>query len=337
MTELQKKFLSSFPGNIEISNAKSVCEISDNENIYFLSWVKSKDKRNDDNDILVKSSFVIDLDIRSYFREKEKIEIEDEEIKDIAKTLSEFLKNAKYWLDKWRYIIFSWNWLHIYYIGEEVENLNPKYYSLWVKKYYELFEEYIDCEYMIPDYACRNLARIMRLPDTINQKNFKRVEILYEQDCNAPMIKSLCEVWKKYESVLHERQKEEAKKKIKEYETSFRMNALTYGEDWTKNKWKLEEKIAKINWIPAYLVSMALLPEFTFHHNQKNFLNEKWEYTWFFYNDKTNTICNWWSHHYAWWDANSCYSPLILVHKFFWHSNWRDTFLFFTNNFKIYG
>ena len=334
MTELQKNFLSSFSGNIEISNSKTVCEINNNENIYFLAWVRNTKKRNNDNDIISKNYFVIDLDIRSWFRDNEWIEISDEEIKSTAETLKNYLKYWKFWISDWRYIVFSGNWLHIYYIWDEIEQLNSKYYSLWVKKFYELFEEFIWSEYIKPDYACRNIARIIRLPWTINQKNWKNVEILYEQDSKLKIMPKICELWKKYDEEIKKRRLEDAKEIIKRNETKLKMNTITYWEDWKKWQKKLEERIAKINSIPAYEISMRLLPEFIFSHNWKNFLNSNWEYTWFFYNDKTNTICNWWSHHYSWGDTNSCYSPLIMVQKFYWYT-WKDTFDFFKTNYKI--
>lgn len=42
-----------------------------------------------------------------------------------------------------------------------------------------MLEAYLNSDYIKPDYACRNIARILRLPGTVNSKNGERCRILH--------------------------------------------------------------------------------------------------------------------------------------------------------------
>ena len=84
--------------------------------------------------------------------------------------------------------------MHLYYVGETLkvpQDITAREYQAAVKLLYETFEKIVDAKYLVPDYACRNIARIMRLPGSVNQKTGKRVEILAERDIYSSIISKL--------------------------------------------------------------------------------------------------------------------------------------------------
>jgi hypothetical protein len=82
-----EKFLSLFNGNFEFNNltqklTKQIAINNKKENIYFVAGVKDNTiKRANDEDILEKNYFVIDVDIREYFNKKDNKIIDDTELK----------------------------------------------------------------------------------------------------------------------------------------------------------------------------------------------------------------------------------------------------------------
>jgi len=53
--------------------------------------------------------------------------------------------------------------LHIYYVGQTISP-EAREYSRGVGYIYKEFEKVVDSPLFKPDYACRNISRIMRLP-----------------------------------------------------------------------------------------------------------------------------------------------------------------------------
>ena len=133
----------------------------------------------------IKNYFFLDFDIRNYFRDKENVEVSDDEIIQIWNDLARFLcDNPKYGFNQWRYIVYTGNWIHLYYVWVDLivgQDVSVKEYAYGVTKIYQAFHDYMGVEYLEPDKACRNIWRVARLPDSINQKNGKRVVILAEQ------------------------------------------------------------------------------------------------------------------------------------------------------------
>lgn len=194
LNQTQKTFLSHFGWNIEISNLKEIVEPNNTENIYFLAWGKEKTKRNTDSDIIEKNYFLMDFDIRNFFREQGD-EITDDEIIEIGNDLGLFLNNhPKYWFNQWRFIVFTGNGLHLYYVWDSLkvpEDITPREYSAGVSRIYEEFANHLKCEYLVPDPMCKNIGRIARLPDTINQKTGKKAFILKEQNETSVLVSRL--------------------------------------------------------------------------------------------------------------------------------------------------
>ena len=161
------------------------------------------------------------------------------------------------------------------------------------------------------DNACKNIARIMRLPWSINQKNWNECKILY---------------WEKKESRLFKLIKNFAEKEQQEKE-EIKQKRQKEIEDQLKKFNKEDNNFyEQINKIPAYKIAELLVP---YKYDwRKNFNNGKWWVCWYYYVSETNTICNWGSRHFNWWDDSSCWNSFSLVKNYKWLSN-KETFLLF--------
>lgn len=299
LTETQKQFLSVFAWDIEISNLKKIIEPNDEENIYFLAWISEKWRRNNDHDIIVKNYFFLDFDIRNFFRDNEKSEISDDDIIEIWEDLARFLnENPKYGFNQWRYIVYTWNWIHLYYVWDTLEvgkDITVREYQAWVKKIYQAFHEWIWSEYLEPDMACRNIGRVARLPWTINQKNWQRVRILAEQNENAILVSKI----KLYGSKQIELENEYQDLLAKKYALLAREEML---------KWKDRKFIEKILEYPveSLLIESWKIDIWNFVNN-KNFVDKRDNSYYGFY--KAND----WNYIVVWW--SSTLSP---------YADWRD-------------
>ena len=304
------------------------------DNIYFLAWVKEwLNKRAWDKDIVSKKYFCIDVDMRN----QTDIEITNDEIKDQWLMMAKFLVEEDKILWQWRHIVYSWNWLHVYYEIEE-KAYDPVIYAAWVEVMFENWDEYWWDEVYFSDKACKNIARILRMPWSVNQKNWAVVEILASQDVKLDV--DIEKLWKNAIKEIEDTKLEEIRKRAEEYEKQVRMEQLiNWDEDnvVVNKKAETEELFRKLDDIPAYIVSEKLHPEFKYFKNNRNFLSDtkKWnQFTAFFYSSKMNWIVNWWSHFYNWGNANSCYSNSVLV-KNELGLDWKQTVKWFKANFKI--
>ena len=296
----------------EIDKYKSIA------NIYFLPWVRPdlEDwKRANDRDIVAKKSFTIDIDLRNQLQTT----ISNMEIVQEGLAFAQLLWEHHKLFWQWSYINFTGNWLHIYYIWKET-TFTPKQYKMWVKYIYKMWDDFWNdmwANEFRSDHACCNIWRILRVPWTINQKNGWTVRILAEQEVESELFNNIklfaCITW--YDEIIEAQilQKQLLKK---QYSTD--------GDDLYH----------KINSIPAYTIAQILLPEFPFDKNWKNFKNKKWWFCWYFYDKNTNSICNWGSRYFAYWDSNSCFAPFQLIQK--WHnfSN-AETFKYFKEHFNL--
>ena len=285
-------------------------------NIYYLNWViDSKDysnwRRAKDEDIELKDIFVLDIDMRNAIQEDGEI-ISNEDIKNEWLQLIKSLESLDEYFNEWHKIIFTWNWLHIIYKWTPTK-FTKEQYSMWVNRIYKQWDKFVWVKYWKCDFACKNIARILRLPWSINQKNWALVEIIAEQKKESRlfnMIKAFAE--KEQEEINIEELKR--KKEIED-------NLKHYGDKWN-------EFYQEINLIPAYQIAQILIPEFPLNRNWKNFNNKKQWLTWYFYNKSTNTIVNGWSRHFNFWWSESCFNNFSLVKHFKGWSD-REVFLFF--------
>jgi hypothetical protein len=74
------------------------------------------------------------------------------------------------------------------------------------------------------------------------------------------------------------------------------------------------------------------LPQFSYN-SKWNFKNWKKWFTWYYYIAETNTICNWWSKHFNWWNEKSCWNNFSIIKNF---KNWdnRQVFDFYKQLLK---
>lgn len=155
---------------IEINNLNSLLKLDDGygkDKIYFCCWFdKSKKWRCNDDDFTHKCYIPIDIDIRLDHYEKTSKVLSETELDDVIKDLLQKLKNKPETSD-YRYAINSGNWLHLYYVWDNIE-IDKTTYAHWVMKYQEFINEVISPYKCDP--AVSNISRIMRMPWSINKR-----------------------------------------------------------------------------------------------------------------------------------------------------------------------
>lgn len=284
-------FLKSFSGNIEISNLKEVKEMNNNENFYFLSWVKHKDKRNWDRDIVEKNYFAIDIDIRTLIAKEWDItpeDIKDSEIISTAETFKDFVKWKEFW--DWRYIVFSWNWLHLYYTGKTMkvpEDITPSEYQDAMMAYHYEFKSIFESPYMIPDPACINIWRVFRLPWSYNQRTKfptlgkTQCKILYSQDIDSKLVDDMPRIGKVIQEKKIELLKRDSERRKKEREVKILSWELNSDNE------KLKEELKNI---PIEDVFDKLWIIQTAWFNGRNWIDPRDRTYFSFWKDKDNFI-----------------------------------------------
>ena len=154
---------------VEINNLNSIVKFNEalwKPNIYFCCWYDKANGRCSDNDFTKKKYIPFDIDIRLNHYERtweimtaEQMDKVIQEILDKVENTSEFS-----W---YSYAVNSWNGLHLYYVWDEIQ-IDRDTYSKWVEYLQWMLNEIIapyEC-----DMAVKNIARIMRLPWTINHR-----------------------------------------------------------------------------------------------------------------------------------------------------------------------
>ena len=285
------------------------------DNIYYLDNVSdtvdyNNWKRAKDDDIEKKDFFVIDLDLRKQAKDLLDEDLSNEDIIDYATFLSRWIEDDEFFKE-WDKIVFSGNWLHIYYKGN-ADTFSKEEYASWVARIYRRWDEIVWSNIYKADAACKNIARILRLPWSINQKNWAEVFVVLEQNTMSRLFNSIKLLAKK------EQQEQQQEKAKKEKEIAERLSK--YWQDWNNF-------YDEINKIEAYTIAQVLLPEFPYDW-KKNFKNKKWWLTWYFYNSETNTICNGGSQYFSWGWSESCFNNFSIIKN--WYSfDDAQTFNFF--------
>lgn len=184
-----KDFLQDLAGNwgIEVNNLTTSIPLEQaigKKNIYFVCGFDSKKNRVSDDDFTKKKYIFIDIDIRKSVYDKEKRVITDDELREIVVDIGNILDDK--WLSDYSYSVFSGNGLHLYYVGDEIET-NKKEYSDAVKYFHTLINFHIGKLGLECDQACSNIARISRLPGTINTRvkiqNWVQIRDMWEIEC----------------------------------------------------------------------------------------------------------------------------------------------------------
>ena len=297
--------------------------LSRQEDIYFLAWVdkSNKWKTNKDKDIIEKNYFVIDLDIRENYKE----EITNDDIKWYANILEILLIESELFSER-SYIIYTWNWLHIYYIWDFID-VDIDLYSLWVWKIYKDFDDYLQHDnIMKPDQACKNIWRILRLPWTKNYKmktkynlEPEEVIILKQQEKHSKLVWMINKFWEE----IKENQKQE--KSIIKHKVESNLFKNKLNKDWVN----VYEEICKIK------LNDIICADFWFEQRTDNryFYWDKKEPEWLVYHDDNNTVFHWWCSKWTWWEVWKTYNTFSYI-KARQRLNDKDTFVWFKDRYS---
>lgn len=169
--------------------------------------------------------------------------------------------------------------MHVYYMGRS-RPFDKNVYAHGVNKIYKMMDEYFNSEYVKPDYACKNIARVMRLPGTINSKNGERCRILYAQPQNSTLFESV-EYYADFEIREEEEQREISRQEFEKRNALYKMQ--------NGNQENFYEKINRD--FPASFLAEEFIG-FKLASNGRNFINEHGGYTGYYYDKKNNLIMN---------------------------------------------
>lgn len=170
-------------GGVEINvNANRIVKFNDawgKSQIYFCAGIpKGLGRRCADGDFFTKKYIPVDIDIRKdYFDRTWKV-LSHEEMMDIINDLLHKI-NATSEFSDYAYAVCSGNGLHLYYVGEDTAFPEPSCYANGVEYLQGMLNDVI-APYVC-DPAVKNLARIMRLPGTVNpRKKFRGKDVLWD-------------------------------------------------------------------------------------------------------------------------------------------------------------
>lgn len=144
---------------------------------YFLAWVKKwLMSRASDDDVISKKYMYIDIDIRKeHFKNTcdetgmNWVVLTQEEVEEKSKLI--FIELQLNWFDDIGACVYTWNWCHIYFIGDEIE-VDKNTYRLWVEYIISMVNGIIEKYWYSCDDAVKNIARLSRLPWTLNPRKF---------------------------------------------------------------------------------------------------------------------------------------------------------------------
>ena len=323
-------------GSVVVSEENAL--LSKHNNIYFLAWVR-KDliygpkNRAKDIDIIEKNYVVIDIDARNNLKALNWSDCTDDDIIALWGMLERNLGDLNEFLWDYSFIVYSWNWIHVYYIGEFIA-ISPDDYYYALQRIMKKWDSIWGDDLYKCDKACKNIARIIRLPWSYNQKNKKQVMIISQKESSWKLVWSLLILAQAEKEEQRIKEEEKVKNHIEEYEKQRKMDRVIYWDKADIDSEKISNVFEIINNIPAYLVAQKLVPEFWLSKNGKNFNNKKDGFTGYYYIEELNSICNWWSRYFNWWDESSSWWSSNLV-KHWFDCSWWDVILWFKNNFNI--
>ena len=200
------------------------------------------------------------------------------------------------------YIVFSGNWLHIYFVGEDM-SYTPSVYSVAVKYLmgeFEALTAWTDIEEFELDRACKNLSRLARMPGTmnLNSKKYwlepKECYILYSQEAVFPLF-----TW--FKSIYDEVEKT-SKEEDQLYLSKYATKQKRFEGD------TLYEQIEQIDIAPIVMEHLGI----QLQRDNKNFKSKTdGSNVWMFINRENNTLINMWTP-YLNWDLQA-YNPFTFV------------------------
>lgn len=277
---------------VEINNLNITMSYSQalgQKNIYFVCglWSKQKDRCSDD-DIKTKKYFVVDIDMRLDYYKSTKTVLSQEEMLEVARWIRNILDEN--WFGDYCAINDSWNGIHLFFSWTE-RSFDKNIYSDWVSYIYNMINKLIKDYWFVCDPVCSNLARIIRMPWTINpRKKEKKDEILWDlwdYECNIidfiPRDSIHFEKIEEYAELYR-------KDKIQEKETRVEIKKII------KEHHKPSNLRAEINEIPAWDVACAVWwVEVDEKWLESTALSEGHKNMWAYWYKPDNIIVNVWS------------------------------------------
>ncbi len=226
---------------VEINDLKNVITFREwywKKNIYFCAGLKEKkSKRCDDKDIWKKSYFFVDIDIRMSWYQQFWEVIDQEKLNSICLDIVFALWDNN--LGDFTAMVYSGNGLHLYYTGTPRE-FDPQTYAKGVEYFYWLVDEIIKPLWVETDHACKNIARITRLPWSINprkkEQKGEKIWDLWDIECSIWLYEPKISIhFEKLEEYAKEQEKleEQDKNQFTEMKRKIR---LTYKE--SEDIWK---------------------------------------------------------------------------------------------------
>lgn len=138
---------------------------------------KSLQARCKNSDIKQKKYIYIDIDIRKdhfikYWKLLTQEALNDEITKVVAKITSA-------WYNDYCGLVLTGNWVHIYFAGTE-RHFDPKVYSDWVSYIIKELDKVIAEFWYTCDSACKNIARLSRMPWSLNMRKKESKECTFD-------------------------------------------------------------------------------------------------------------------------------------------------------------
>lgn len=298
--ELIKKFFKDIQspfGTIQYWTVNTLCEslkdaFATKSDTYFL-WAVNPEKtsRASDDDIVSKNYFALDFDIRTNINNLLWRVIDDWEL-DSYYSLIAYVLEQHPLFSEFAYAINSGNWFHFYYIWDHIQcskEIWAEALNQYFKEVNELFRKEDDelFQWIFCDTAIKNMARIMRIPWTINYSRKKKFSldekpsyIVFEREIKSELLKNIPKIWI------------EAIENKKTADIEFKWNVEIKQEKNIVSDVNVYEMICQKDIIPFIEKHTGL----KIKADQKNFTSTKdWSNVGFFVKD--NTLYNVWSPH----------------------------------------
>lgn len=323
------KFLAN-DGFVEINNLDHVLSYKDaigQENMYFCAWLREKPtKRCWDDDIGKKNYFVVDFDIRAeHYKRTKEILSQEWLVEEANKIVNKLSENG---LQDFSAMVYSGNGMHLYYCWTP-RVFDKTVYSNGVESIFDQIDILVKDLWHKTDHACKNLARLIKLPWTLNPRRKKTKDMerdLWPIEATLeyfdPKISLHFEMIEEFAEVYSKEKEEEkqAQKQIKEI---------------VKKEYKKTDDIRKqINEIPARQIAEDIwgvvmcdkgLDNVALREEKKNM----WAYRYKPYNIIVNTGSSMIK------TNKSCFTPYELVYYEHTNQDKKATLEYFKDKYNI--
>ena len=315
---------------VEINNFHSVVHFKDvlwTPDIYFCcgfdeaTWTN---KRCSDKDFTKKKYIPFDIDIRlTHYQATWEI-MSPEQMDKVIKEILDKVDNTT-GFNSYSYAVNSWNGLHLYYVWDEIQ-IDRDTYSKWVEYLQWMLNEIIapyEC-----DMAVKNIARIMRLPWTINHRHKEHWgKVLWDLwDYECEFVKYRPWTWSHMVSSLPELA-EEQDRKVEEQKKIYEEARLSKK---SQSDWE------DINNIDVWELACRVWPGVSIWPTKWDIttLRETHKNMWAFILRSVNMVINWWSSLIKRKDVRS-FTPYKLVYYEYANEDTKKTLEFFKTNYGV--